>query len=94
MSYDNLRWIHGDHQQLDDICTPEEIECAKSSRKPLGQLFTIVTKQGERNEEAFRNYPRWQAYFEWMKNHPEKLLSPSADDYIEEFLALEKAEDA
>ena len=78
VSYVNARWVWRDDAHIRMICDEEEIEAADA--------VSILTRQGERNEEAFRAYPRWQACFEWERKYPPRLLSPSRKEYIDALL--------
>jgi len=78
VSYTNSRWVWHDDAHIRMICDEEEIEATDA--------VSILTRQGERNEEAFRGYPRWQACFAWERKHPPRLLSPSRKEYIDALL--------
>lgn len=86
VTYNNYSWLSSCDDHVGALCTPEEYNAARRARKTNDGPFGITTAQGERNEEAFRSFPRWQSYFEWLDEHPRKLLSPSHEEYIDAFL--------
>lgn len=73
VSYVNARWLWRDDAHAAAICSAEELAADDS--------VNIFTQQGERNEAAFRSFPRWQACFDWERAHPPRLLSPSRAEY-------------
>lgn len=86
VTYYNNRFVASDTEFAERVCTPEEFEAARNNCKSDDGFFTIATAQGERNEEAFRSFPRWQPYFEWLQAHPPKTLSPTYEEYVESFM--------
>ena len=70
VTYGNKRWMWRDNPHAQAVCREEELAVPGA---------TIATRQGERNEEAFRSFPRWQAFFAGERAHASNVLSPSSE---------------
>lgn len=52
-----------------------------------GKVTSIDYINDETNETAYRSYPRWQPYFNWVQEHPPQLLTPSFEEYVNDFMS-------
>lgn len=88
ITYYNSLWTWCDNPHLKELCSAEEYAAFLKERESRDDSFTVSLENLlERNEEAFRSFPRWQPYFQWSKAHPPRTVSPSFEEYVQQLVA-------